>query len=127
MLLFTPKNNLLINYVFTYILNKGIAMKKSLLIIATTSLILTACSNEYAPTADASGEDIYKAACMECHKPVEGKDNIYYELTADKKNLAYIEAKISEGSLMMPKFPNLTGNSLKAVSQYALEHSIEKK
>lgn len=102
-------------------------MNKPLLFVATGTLILSGCSNEYTPTAESSGEEIFKAACMECHTPVEGKNNIYYELTADKKNLAYIEAKISEGSLMMPRFPNLTGDSLKAVSQYALEHSIEKK
>ena len=102
-------------------------MKKLLFIVATSALILTACTDEYSPAENTSAKEIFKAACMDCHKAIEGKDNIYYELAAEKKNLAYIEAKISAGSLLMPKFPNLTGDSLKAVSQYALEHSMQKK
>ncbi len=101
-------------------------MKKILLVVAVSTLILTACSNEYTPVAGAKGEEIFKAACMECHEAIEGKDNIYYELAADRKNLAYIEAKINEGSLMMPKFPNINGDELKKVSQYALDHSADK-
>ena len=101
-------------------------MNKLLLTAAASTLVLTACTNEYSPAEQSNGEEIFKAACMSCHKPIEGKDNIYYELAADRKNLAYIESKISEGSLMMPKFPNLTGDSLKAVSEYALEHSADK-
>ncbi len=102
-------------------------MNKLLLTAAASTLVLTACTNEYTPSEQANGEEIFKAACISCHKPIEGKDTIYYELSADKMNQAYIEAKITEGSLMMPKFPNLTGENLSAVSQYALEHSADKK
>ncbi len=101
-------------------------MNKLLLTAAASTLVLTACTNEYTPSEQANGEEIFKAACMSCHKPVEGKDNIYYELSADNMNQAYIEAKIAKGSLTMPKFPNLTGKNLAAVSQYVLEHSTEK-
>ncbi len=101
-------------------------MKKLLLLTATTTLLLAGCSRDYTPVAGASGEDIYKGACMECHEAIEGKDNIFYELDAQKKNTDFFADKISSGSLLMPKFPNITGDNLKAVSQYALDHSIDK-
>lgn len=101
-------------------------MKKLLLLTATGTLLLAGCSNDYTPTAGASGEAIFKGACIECHEAIEGKENIYYELSADKKNADFIADKVASGSLMMPEFPNITGLSLKAVSQYALDHSVEK-
>lgn len=101
-------------------------MKKALLLSATAALALSGCSRDYTPVAGATGEDIFKAACLECHEAIEGQDNIYYELASDKKNADFIAKKVSSGSLMMPKFPNITGDSLKAISQYALEHSISK-
>ncbi len=101
-------------------------MKKLLLLTAATTILLAGCSRDYTPAAGASGEDIFKAACMECHEAIEGRDNIFYELSSDKKNADYFAKKISSGSLLMPKFPNITGDSLKAVSQYALEHSADK-
>jgi cytochrome c551 len=102
-------------------------MKKLFLLSAAMiTLLLAGCSRDYTPAAGASGEDIFKAACMECHEAIEGRDNIFYELSSDKKNAEFITNKISSGSLMMPKFPNITGDSLKAISQYALEHSADK-
>ena len=102
-------------------------MKKLFLLSAAMiTLLLAGCSRDYTPAAGASGEDIFKAACMECHEAIEGRDNIFYELSSDKKNTKFITNKISSGSLMMPKFPNITGDSLKAISQYALEHSADK-
>ncbi len=59
---------------------------------------------------------------MECHEAIEGKENIFYELKSEQRNADYIADKISSGSLIMPKFPNIT----KAVSQYAVEHSVTK-
>ncbi|MCW8929032.1 MAG: c-type cytochrome [Gammaproteobacteria bacterium] len=102
-------------------------MKKLLMLTAaTTTLLLAGCSRDYTPAAGATGEDIFKGACLECHEAIEGKDNVYYELANDKKNAEFFAKKISSGSLMMPKFPNITGDNLKAVSQYALEHSASK-
>lgn len=97
-----------------------------LLTAATGVLLLSGCSRDYTPTSGATGEEIFKSACMECHEAIEGKDNIYYELASDKKNIEFIEGRIASGSLVMPKFPNITGDSLKAVSKYALEHSASK-
>ena len=102
-------------------------MKKLfLLTAASTTLLLAGCSRDYTPATGASGEDTFKAACMECHEAIEGKENIFYELSSDKKNADFIANKISSGSLLMPKFPNITGDNLKAVSQYALEHAVVK-
>ncbi len=102
-------------------------MNKQLLLTASISLLLSACSKDYTPAAGATGETIFKQACMECHEAIEGKDNIYYELASDNKNIDFFQQKISSGSLIMPKFPNITGEALTAVSQYALEHSTDKK
>lgn len=101
-------------------------MKNTLFLMASASLILSGCSRDYTPAADATGEDIFKATCMECHEAIEGKDNIFYELPSDKRNIDYFAKKVSSGSLLMPKFPNITGDSLNAVSQYALDHSVAK-
>ena len=105
-------------------------MKQSILLMMvgaiTLSGLITGCSRDYTPAADASGEDIFKGACMECHEAVEGKDNVYYELASEDKNIDFFSKKVSSGSLLMPKFPNIIADKLTAVSQYALEHSIEK-
>jgi len=101
-------------------------MKKALFLVTTAAISLSGCSRDYTPAAGETGEDSFKGACMECHEVIEGKENVYYELTADKKNTDFIAKKVSSGSLLMPKFPNITGDNLKAVSQYALEHSISK-
>lgn len=101
-------------------------MKKLLLLTASAGLLLSGCSRDYTPVAGATGEDIFKGACMECHEAIEGKDNIYYEIASDKRNADFFAKKISSGSLIMPKFPNITGDGLKAVSQYAFEHSVDK-
>ncbi|MCN4144572.1 MAG: hypothetical protein LC437_05775 [Thiohalomonas sp.] len=101
-------------------------MKKVLLLTASAGLLLSGCINDYTPSAAATAEDIFKGACMECHEAIEGKDNIYYEIASNKRNADFFAKKISSGSLIMPKFPNITGDGLKAVSQYALEHSVNK-
>ncbi|MCU7940053.1 MAG: cytochrome c [gamma proteobacterium symbiont of Bathyaustriella thionipta] len=101
-------------------------MKKLLLLSASAGLLLSGCSRDYTPAAGATGEAIFKAACLECHEAIEGKDTIYYEIASEKRSTDFFAKKISSGSLIMPKFPNITGDSLKAVSQYAFEHSIEK-
>ena len=105
-------------------------MKKSILVMTVCTISLSAfisgCSRDYTPSATATGEDIFKQACMECHEAIEGKENIFYELKAENKNSDFFSNKISKGSLMMPKFPNITADKLTAVSQYALAHSTDK-
>jgi hypothetical protein len=102
-------------------------MKTTLLFTATIILVLSGCSRDYTPTAGASGEDIFKGACLECHEAIEGQTSVFYELSSNERNADFFSKKISSGSLLMPKFPNITGDNLKSVSLYALEHSIEKK
>lgn len=97
-------------------------MKKTCLTVSVLALAVVGCSktNNYAPAAGASGADIFKAACLECHKIENGR---IFELAADKANAATIAKKISEGGVMMSAFPNLKGEELKAVSQYVVENS----
>ncbi|MDH4284752.1 MAG: cytochrome c [Gallionellaceae bacterium] len=98
-------------------------MKKTYLIIAAmTALAMAGCSkpNTYTPAAGASGADIFKAACLECHKIENGK---IFELAADKATPAAIAKKITEGGAIMASFPNIKGEELKAVSQYVIENS----
>ena len=94
------------------------ALRFSILLIMT---LLVACSREYAPDNNASGEDIYKAACLQCHKPAH--NGSIFMLKAEKANKAYIGAKVQYGSLLMPSFPNITGKSLDKLSNFALEQS----
>lgn len=97
-------------------------MKKTCLTVSVLALAAVGCSktNNYTPAAGASGADIFKAACLECHKIENGK---IFELAADKANAATIARKITEGGVMMSSFPNLKGEELKAVSQYVVENS----
>jgi len=97
-------------------------MKKAYLTITVAALAMAGCSkpNNYTPAAGASGADIFKAACIECHKIENGK---IFELTADKANAAVIAKKITEGGKIMSSFPNIKGEELKAVSQYVIENS----
>ncbi|MDO8466051.1 MAG: cytochrome c [Gallionella sp.] len=97
-------------------------MKKAYLTITVAALAMAGCSkpNNYTPAAGASGADIFKAACIECHKIENGK---IFELAADKANAAAIAKKVTEGGKIMSSFPNIKGEELKAVSQYVIENS----
>lgn len=83
---------------------------------------MAGCSkpNGYTPAAGASGEDIFKAACLECHKIENGK---IFELAADNATPAAIAKKVSGGGMFMASFPNIKGEELKAVSQYVADNS----
>jgi len=95
-------------------------MRKPLSIIVVV-IFLDGCSREYAPDSSASGEQIYQAACLECHKPAA--NGSIYTLKAKNANAAYIAEKVHGGSLLMPSFPNLKSDDLTKISIYALEHS----
>lgn len=95
-------------------------MKMPLLIAA--ALMLAACSREYTPADTATGEQIYRAACMECHKPAA--NGSIYTLKTENASAAYIAAKVHSGSLLMPSFPNLKTDDLAKISTYALENSV---
>lgn len=97
-------------------------MKKTYLTIAMAALAMAGCSkpNDYTPAAGASGADIFKAACIECHKIENGK---IFELAADKANAAAIAKKVTEGGKIMSSFPNIKGEELKSLSQYVIDNS----
>ncbi len=96
-------------------------MTKSLFIFAGF-ILLAGCSREYAPDSQATGEQIFQAACMECHKP--GANGSVYTLKAKNANTAYISDKVQGGSLLMPSFPNMKADDLVKISTYALERSV---
>lgn len=97
-------------------------MKKVYLTITMAALAMAGCAktNNYAPAAGASGEDIYKAACAECHKKEGGK---IFELSGDKASAAAIAKKVTEGGMMMPSFPNIKAQELAGLGQYVIENS----
>jgi len=99
-------------------------MKKSYLIAIASLVIITVtgCSktSDYSPAAGASGEDIFKAACIECHKDAAPK---IFTFTADSANPATIQKAIANGNMAMPKFPNITDDALNKLTEYVLNNS----
>ena len=97
-------------------------MKKAYLTITMMALAMAGCSktNDYTPAAGASGQDIFKAACLQCHKIENGK---IFELSGDKANAAAIAKKVTEGGMIMPSFPNIKAEGLTGLSQYVIENS----
>ncbi len=95
---------------------------KSLLLL--TPLLLTGCSHDYAPAADATGEQIFQEACRECHQP--DAEGIIYSLKPENANQNYIANKVKNGSFMMPSFPELKADDIKKLSDYVLAHSRKK-
>ena len=83
-------------------------MKKAYLALTMTALVMAGCSktNDYAPAAGASGEDIFKAACAECHKKEGGK---IFELSGDKASASAIAKKVTQGGMIMPSYPASRG------------------
>ena len=95
----------------------------STLLFASSLMIAAGCShqNDYSPAAEATGEQIFAEVCKNCHQP--GSDGIIYTLKPENANPAYIRQQIKQGSLMMPKFPNMSDDAINKVSQYVLAHS----
>lgn len=85
------------------------------------ALLLAACSRDYAPDAGTDGAQIYRAACLECHKPAA--NGSIFILPAAHANVAYIADKIHNGSWLMPAFPGIKAEALHKISVYALEYS----
>ena len=84
-------------------------------------LALSACSRQYSPDTRADAAQIYREACLECHKPAA--NGSIFLLAADQATLAYISAKVRYGSWLMPAFPKLSAADLLKISAYALEYS----
>jgi hypothetical protein len=92
-----------------------------LIIIFAGFFLQTACTRDYAPNSDMNGEQIYQAACFECHKPANN-GSIYF-LKTQQANIYFISNKIKFGSLLMPSFPNLGSAKLSKISHFVLEHA----
>ncbi|MDT8405808.1 MAG: hypothetical protein RQ715_01015 [Methylococcales bacterium] len=88
-------------------------------------VLLSGCTKEYTPPANASGEDIYHQACMECH-PADSKTGNYFVIDEKLMHPKYVALKVNRGTIMMPKFPNIKGKAMDNLSAYVLEHSARK-
>ena len=97
---------------------------KKLLAVMSLVPIATGCSRDYTPASVATGETIFQQACAECHQANDkSAPNFFFTLNDKNANPTYIAYKVHTGSLMMPKFPNIKGKKMRALSEYVLEHS----
>ena len=93
--------------------------------IVTITLLITACSGskDFTPSAGMSGKEIFAAACVECHAPV---GDFVMEISADMKDVDKVANQVLSGSLTMPSFPNLQGQSAMELAKYVVENSKTK-
>ena len=101
-------------------------MKKQIILAVAATAVLAGCagSKDYAPAAGTSGKEIFSQACVGCHGAIsETELTTFWEIAPENANAAYVTAKIAEGSLMMPSFPNIKGAELEAITQFVLEHN----
>ncbi len=98
-------------------------MTNTLALTATALLFLFlgGCSRDYTPDSKASGEEIYQAACAECHEADES--GMIFKISSKNANSTYIAHKVKSGSLTMPSFPNMKTEDFKKLSAFVLEHS----
>lgn len=94
---------------------------KTLLLTAALLALLNACSRDYTPDPKATGEEIYQAACAECHQADE--QGAMFTIDPKNANPTYIAHKIRSGSVMMPKFPNISASDINKLSAFVLAHS----
>ncbi len=89
---------------------------------AVLFVLTSGCSRDYAPDANANGEQIYQAACSECHQP--DANGMIFKINSKNANPTYVAHKVKSGSLMMPSFPKMKAHDLKKLSVYVLEHRM---
>ncbi len=84
-----------------------------------TTAALAGCggTRDYAPAPGSDGEQMFEHACLECHDPDAGGK--YFKLSRDEASPESIAERIREGGFMMPSFPNIRGEELRALSVYA--------
>ena len=101
-------------------------MFKNAIFLTMIALLTTACSgsNKFSPTAQMSGKEIFTTACVECHTPV---GESVMEISADMKDADKVANQVLSGSLMMPSFPNIQGESAMKLAEYVVENSKIKK
>ena len=90
-------------------------------ILSLTLLVLGACSRDYSPDPKASGEEIYLAACAECHK-ADDKGTIFH-IDPKNANPTYVIHKVKSGSILMPSFPNIKAGDFKNLTAFVLANS----
>ena len=99
-------------------------MKKlNFALTASVLLILVGCGGgrDYSPPADATGEKIFSSACTECHKPLSA--NVAMILSENVANKEAIIKKFQGGSMRMPAFKNIQGESADRLADYVLANS----
>ncbi|HNC42172.1 MAG TPA: cytochrome c [Nitrosomonas sp.] len=97
--------------------------KLNIALTLSALFVLTACggSRDYSPPADASGEQIFSTACTECHKPLSA--NVAMILSEKVANKDAIIKKFQGGSMRMPAFKNIQGESADRLAEYILANS----
>ena len=86
--------------------------------------VLSGCvrNNDYTPSPEASGEKIFKEACVQCHTPVNGSVMI---LKPEMANADAIMERVKNGKgIGMPAFSNLTGEPARNLAEYVLRNSV---
>ena len=99
-------------------------MKKlNFALTASVPLISVGCGGgrDYTPPADATGEQIFSSACTECHKPLSA--NVAMILSEKVANKEAIIKKLQGGSMRMPAFKNIQGESADRLADYVLANS----
>lgn len=103
-------------------------MNNKLMLLASCSMVLlSGCTNDYTPPADADGEAIFNAVCVECHALGDDRPgNMFFTLNQKNANNIYIAHKVHSGSISMPKFPNIQGRKMELLSEFVLDHGMRK-
>ncbi|MGR9117508.1 MAG: c-type cytochrome [Gammaproteobacteria bacterium] len=101
--------------------------KKAIMTALCLALLSEGCSRDYTPKPSATGEAIFREACVECHQvDNEAEGEFFFSLNDENANPTYIAYKVHTGSIVMPKFPNIKGKKMRALSEYVLNHSLRK-
>jgi cytochrome c551 len=100
------------------------ALSHVLVVLTVTGgALLAGCTSSYTATAGATGDDIYRDACVRCHRPLTEDPDHLFELSVDKMNAEYLVRRIHRGGVGMPGFPNIQGAELEALTGYVLARS----
>jgi len=101
-------------------------MHYKLLNLAILITCLSACSDEYTPRPSSSARTIYQNACAKCHQGKPENSNMYWSINPKNINTRYIAHKVNAGSLTMPNFPNIQGESMLKLTEFVLQHNLKK-
>ena len=81
---------------------------------------LSGCgSSDYAPSADATAEQLFSEACAGCHgNGGEGKFGFLLAVAGSDESAETIVAKIRQGGHLMPAFPQINDEQASAIAGY---------